>query len=62
MSYDGITFLFVSYKIVMVVFLNFDGAARTPYLMYDAYTNDSLHRVCLPIVIMLDLRFPICTS
>ena len=30
-------------------FLNF-GAARTPYLMYDVYTNDSLHGLCFPTV------------
>ena len=30
-------------------FPNF-GAARTPYLMYDVYTNDSLHGVCFPTV------------
>ena len=32
-----------------VCFPNF-GAARTPYLMYDVYTNDSLHGVCFPTV------------
>ena len=26
-------------------------AARTPYLMYDVYTNDSLHGVCFPTVV-----------
>ena len=30
-------------------FPNF-GAVRTPYLMYDVYTNDSLHGVCFPTV------------
>ena len=24
------------------------GAARTPYLMYDVYTNDSKHGLCFP--------------
>ena len=28
-------------------FPNF-GAARTPYLMYDVYTNDRLHGICFP--------------
>ena len=28
-------------------FPNF-GAARTPYLMYDVYTNDSKHGLCFP--------------
>ena len=27
-------------------------AARTPYLMYDVYTNDSLHGMCFPTVFM----------
>ena len=27
------------------------GAGRTSYLMYDIYTNDSLHGVCFPTVI-----------
>ena len=27
------------------------GAARTPYLMYDVYTNDSLHGMCFPTVV-----------
>ena len=26
------------------------GAARTPYLMHDVYTNDSLHGMCFPTV------------
>ena len=30
-------------------FPNF-GAARTPYLMYDVYTYDSLHGMCFPTV------------
>ena len=31
-------------------FPNF-GTARTPYLIYDVYTNDSPHGVCFPKVI-----------
>ena len=31
-------------------FPNF-GAARSPYLMHDVYTNDSLHGVCFLTVI-----------
>ena len=30
-----------------VCFPNF-GAAQTTYLMYDVYTNDSLHEMCFP--------------
>ena len=29
-------------------------SARTPYLMYDVYRNDSLHGVCFPIVLWLN--------
>ena len=36
-------------KIAMRVFRIF-GTARTPYLTYDVYTNDSLHGVCFPTV------------
>ena len=28
------------------------GSARTPYLMYDVYTNDSIHGVCFPTVVL----------
>ena len=31
-------------------FPNF-GTAQTPYLMYDIYTNDSLHGVCFPTML-----------
>ena len=31
-------------------FRNF-GTSRTPYLIYDVYTNDSPHGVCFPTVI-----------
>ena len=31
------------------MFPNF-GTARTPYLIYDVYTNDSPHGVCFPTV------------
>ena len=35
-------FILYDMKIARRVFRTF-GAARTPYLMYDVYTNDSLH-------------------
>ena len=47
-------FVSLLYENSDVCFPNF-GAARTPYLMYDIYTNDSLHRVCSPTVFMKPL-------
>ena len=38
-------FLFLKYKNSDAWFPNF-GAARTRYLMYDVYTNDSKHGLC----------------
>ena len=35
-------------------FPNF-GTARTPYLIYDVYTNDSPHGVCFPTVYLLHI-------
>ena len=29
------------------------GAARTPYLMYDLYTNDSKRELCFPTLLKL---------
>ena len=42
-------------------FPNFD-AARTPYLMYDVYTNDSLHKVCFSTVILSHLKILVPTG
>ena len=37
-------------------FPNF-GAARTPYLMYDVYTNDSKHGLCFPTLNIFRRKF-----
>ena len=42
-------FYFLLYENSDACFPNF-GSARTPYLMYDVYTNDSLHGMCFPTV------------
>ena len=39
-------------KIAMRVFQTL--VARTPYLMYDVYTNDSLHGVCFLTVVLVN--------
>ena len=41
------SFFSLRYENSDACFPNF-GAARTPYLMYDVYTNDSKHRLCFP--------------
>ena len=43
-------FLPLRYENSDACFPNF-GAAPTPDLMYDVYTNDSLHGVCFPTVL-----------
>ena len=50
MSYT--CFLSLGYENSDACFPNFD-TVRTPYLMYDVCTNDCLHGVCFPTVIML---------
>ena len=53
----GYTYFYsICYENRNACFPNF-GAARTPYLMYDVYTNDSLHGMCFPTVIPLSCEF-----
>ena len=42
-------FSFILYENRDACFPNF-SSARTPYLMYDIYTNDRLHGMCFPTV------------
>ena len=52
-AYDGLYVLCLyDMKIAMRVFQTL--VARTPYLMYDVYTNDSLHGVCFPTVVLVN--------
>ena len=45
-------FLPLRYENSDACFPNF-GTARTPYHIYDVYTNDSPHGVCFPTVFMV---------
>ena len=54
-------FLSLKYKNSDAWFPNF-GAARTPYLMYDIYTNDSKHGLCFPTLILHGLVFVMSDS
>ena len=44
-------FFLYDMKIAMRIFQTL--VARTPYLMYDVYTNDSLHGVCFSTVVLV---------